>query len=57
MKYCINCSKEAEFIIQWGPEKDQKEYTCAPCMPTALSKIKAIEFYVVKIRKIVNKGN
>ena len=46
------CSKEAEFIIQWGPKVDQKEYVCSEHMVDALSKIKAIEFYVVKINKL-----
>ena len=51
MKYCMCCSEEAEFIIQWGPNKDQKEYVCSEHMTDALAKIKAIEFYIIKVRK------
>ena len=51
-KYCLCCSEEAEFTIQWGPEKEQKEYVCSDHMSVALSRIKAIEFFIVKIKKI-----
>lgn len=52
MKYCIYCQKEAEFVIQWGPNADQKEYVCSDHLSSAVTKIKAMEFYVVKIGKI-----
>ena len=48
----MKCSKKADFIIQWGPQQDQKEYVCSADMAEALEKIKAIEFFVVKINKI-----
>jgi len=51
MKYCMCCPALAEFIIQWGPKADQKEYVCSEHMVDALGKIKAIEFYVVKVKK------
>ena len=52
MKYCMHCRKLAEFIIQWGPKPDQKEYVCSEHMTDALENIKAIEFFVVKVRKV-----
>ena len=52
MKYCMRCRAPAEFVIQWGPKQDQKEYVCSDHMLEALDAIKAIEFFVVKIGKI-----
>ena len=52
MKYCIKCSKSAEFVIQWGPNADQKEYVCSEHLAEFVCGIKAIEFFVVKIHKV-----
>ncbi len=52
MKYCINCRKSAEFVIQWGPAADQKEYVCSEHLLDAIERIKAIEFFVVKVQKV-----
>lgn len=46
------CQEEAEFVLQWGPKPDQKEYVCLDHLAEAVKKIKAIEFFVVKIQKI-----
>ena len=54
MKYCIKCSKSAEFVIQWGPNADQKEYVCSEHLAEFVCGIKAIEFFVVKIHYIKN---
>ena len=51
MKYCIHCPDLAEFVIQWGPNPDQKEYVCADDLAAAVKKIKAIEFFVVKLER------
>tara|TARA_X000001388_G_scaffold2464_1_gene1913 strand:+ start:332 stop:496 length:165 start_codon:yes stop_codon:yes gene_type:complete len=51
-KYCIRCRKHADFVIQWGPNADQKEYVCSHHLADAVEAIKAIEFFVVKIGKI-----
>jgi len=52
MKYCLHCPAPAEFVIQWGPKSDQKEYVCCDHLADVVRKIKAIEFFVVKINKI-----
>ena len=52
MKCCIRCSKDADFVIQWGPNADQKEYVCIDHLTETIDGIKAIEFFVVKITKI-----
>ncbi len=51
MKYCIVCRKQAEYVVQWGRQPDQKEYTCAEHIPDLLEKVPALEFFVVKIEK------
>ena len=51
MKTCMACHKEATFVIQWGPNPDQKEYVCSDHLATAVEKIPAIEFFCVKITK------
>ncbi len=52
MKYCIVCRKAAEYVIQWGPKVDQKEYACGDHVPDLLKRVPAIEFFVVKIEKV-----
>jgi len=51
-KYCIKCRTPANFVIQWGPNADQKEYVCSYHLAETVEAIKAIEFFVVKIGKI-----
>ena len=52
MKYCIECQKESDYVIQWGPDASQKEYVCKDDLAKAIERIKAIEFFVVKICKL-----
>ena len=52
MKYCINCRKKSEFVIQWGPDASQKEYVCSGHLLETVERIKAIEFFIVKIKKV-----
>jgi len=52
MKTCLVCGCDAEFVVQWGPKTDQKEYVCAEHLAEALKRISAIEFFCVKLEKI-----
>jgi len=52
MKNCLVCQKPANFVIQWGPDADQKEYVCADHLAIAVENIPAIEFFCVKLQKI-----
>ena len=51
MKRCVFCSKNATYVIQWGPKKDQKEYCCKEHVADLLDKVPAIEFFIVKVGK------
>ena len=46
------CGQHAEFVIQWGPKVDQKEFVCADHLAEVVRKIAAIEFFVVKLEKL-----
>jgi len=52
MKYCIHCRKPAEFVVQWGPKPDQKEYCCSEHLKDLVERVPAIEFFVVKVGKL-----
>jgi hypothetical protein len=52
MKTCMVCGRHAEFVIQWGPKPDQKEYVCSDHLAESVQRIQAIEFFVVKLEKI-----
>lgn len=51
-KYCLFCGSDAEYVIQWGPKSDQKEYVCVEHVSRMLKKISAPEAYIVKIKKM-----
>jgi hypothetical protein len=52
----FRCGKVADFVVQWGPDAKQKEYTCIDHLTETIDDTPAIEFFVVKIQKI-NKGS
>jgi len=52
MKYCATCRTKASYVIQWGPNADQKEYSCDDHVTELLKRVPAIEFFVVKIQKV-----
>lgn len=54
MQFCIFCGYDAEYVIQWGPKSDQKEYVCTEHVPNLLKRISAPEAFIVKIEKVDN---
>ena len=46
------CNGKSDFVIQWGPNPDQKEYVCAKHIAESIERIPAIEFFVVKLVKL-----
>ena len=55
MNKCDTCRPklvDAKFVVQWGPNSNQKIYVCASHLPEVIDAIDAIEFFVVKVNKI-----
>ena len=48
---------DAEYVIQWGPGQDQKVYACKSHLIYALDGISAMEFFIVKIKKVEDDGS
>ena len=51
-KKCVQCRKDADYVIQWGAQDAQREFVCEDHVPDFLSRVPAIEFFVVKIKKL-----
>jgi len=49
---CKFCDLDAEYMIQWGPQSNQKDVVCSLHIAKQLSRIKANEMYIVKINKL-----
>ena len=48
---CLYCYLDADFIVQWGPEADQKKSACSLHIEQLLSEVPAPEMWVVKVKK------
>ena len=48
---CIYCYLDADYIVQWGPEADQKKACCTAHIERLLSEIAAPEMWVIKVKK------
>jgi len=49
---CKFCGLDADYMIQWGPQSNQKVVVCSFHVTKQLSRIKANEMYIVKVNKL-----